>query len=309
MTTQPSISHQKSHENVPDLIRPAAPAAAQYPLPVPFTIREITQDNYRTRTFVLDGELDAVPGQFVMAWLPRFDEKPFSLVSAAPLTLMITAVGPFTRLVHTLAVGDSLWLRGPFGRGFTPHVGLPSADPEARKRRVALVAGGYGVAPLYWFAQTWLAETNRARERASLRPALTVILGARGQADLLYRERFARLFAHSPIADSPIAQPQIADPRVADPGHRLVLTTDDGSHGLQGRVTDALAPSLAAGEIGAVLACGPDPMLMAVDALCREFGVPGQLSWEAYMRCGVGLCGSCEHGGRLLCMDGPVLGI
>ena len=94
-----------------------------YSLPTPARILQIRADNYRTRTFVLDAALDAVPGQFVMAWLPRFDEKPFSLVDADPVTLMITAVGPFTRLVHALQVGDLFWLRGPFGRGY----GVPAS--------------------------------------------------------------------------------------------------------------------------------------------------------------------------------------
>ena len=88
-------------------------------LPTVASIVAITQDNYRTRTLTLDARLYACPGQFIMAWLPRFDEKPFSLVAADPVTLMITAVGPFTHLVHELTVGGSLWLRGPFGQGFT----------------------------------------------------------------------------------------------------------------------------------------------------------------------------------------------
>jgi dihydroorotate dehydrogenase electron transfer subunit len=48
-------------------------------------------------------------------------------------------------------------------------------------------------------------------------------------------------------------------------------------------------------------------MLESLAALCRAARVPAELSYEAYMRCGIGLCGACEHGGRLLCMDGPVL--
>ncbi|MEZ4609833.1 MAG: hypothetical protein R2838_06225 [Caldilineaceae bacterium] len=62
--------------------------------------------------------LAAAPGQFVMAWLPRFDEKPFSLVNADPVTLMITAVGPFTRLVHELQVGDRLAFAGRWAKDF-----------------------------------------------------------------------------------------------------------------------------------------------------------------------------------------------
>ena len=85
------------------------------------------------------------------------------------------------------------------------------------------------------------------------------------------------------------------------------MTTEDGSAGRRGLVTVAVEPLLAAGAVDALYACGPHGMLRALKALCRQYGVPGQLSWEAYMRCGIGLCGSCEHEGMLLCVDGPVL--
>ena len=81
-------------------------------------IVEIRAENEQTKTFVLDGALDAAPGQFVMAWLPGVDEKPFSLADADPVTLTIAAVGPFSRALHGLAVGERIWLRGPLGKGY-----------------------------------------------------------------------------------------------------------------------------------------------------------------------------------------------
>lgn len=245
----------------------------RFTLPTAARVAAIEIDNYRTKTFVLDARLDAVPGQFVMAWLPRFDEKPFSLVNADPVTLMVTAVGPFTRLVHELQVGDRLWLRGPFGNGF---------DVAETQRRLALVGGGYGVAPLLWLARTQL-------DRAE---AITPILGARTAEELLYAERFEALGQSSPLA----------------PAHPSpLLTTEDGSRGLPGRVTDALAPLLARSAIDGIFACGPHAMLAALERLGRQYGVPCQLSWEAYMRCAIGICGACEHDGAVLCLDGPVL--
>lgn len=238
-------------------------------LPAPARITAIENENYRTRTFTLDVRLDAEPGQFVMVWLPRFDEKPFSLVNSNPVTLMISAVGPFTRLVHELAVGDRLWLRGPFGRGFALPAGC---------RRPALIGGGYGVAPLLWFAQQHVDWVD----------ASTVIVGARTAADLLYTRRFQAIADH---------QPSLA----------LHTTTEDGSSGEMGRVTDVLAPLLEQQEVDSIFACGPHGMLDALAGLARRYAVTCQLSWEAYMRCGMGICGACEHDGRVLCMDGPVL--
>ena len=146
----------------------------QYALPTRVRILDIQTDNYRTKTFVLDARLDAYPGQFVMAWLPRFDEKPFSLVNADPVTLMITAVGPFSWLMHAKQPGDSVWLRGPFGVGYRVDEG---------KRRLALVGGGYGVAPLHWLARTQLGVAA----------AVMAVIGARTGEGILYAERFAAL--------------------------------------------------------------------------------------------------------------------
>ena len=242
-------------------------------LPAPFVIRSIETENYRTKTFVLDAGLDAAPGQFVMAWMPRFDEKPFSLVNADPVTLMVTAIGPFSRLLHELEPGERLWIRGAYGKGFgLPRPGL----------RTAFVGGGYGVAPLLWLTRAWKGRLA----------ALSVVIGAGSARDLLYIDQFSRL--NSDYANN-------------GSGMQVHTCTEDGSAGVRGRVTDLLEPRLAAGELDLICACGPDGMLAALDQLGNRYGVPRQLSWEAYMRCGIGICGSCEHDGRVLCLDGPVL--
>ncbi len=243
-------------------------------LPIAARIADVREENYRTRTLVLDCSLQATPGQFVMLWLPRFDEKPYSLVSADPITVMITRVGPFSDLVGSKRPGDRIWLRGPYGRGF---------EVGARQRHLALVGGGYGVAPLFWLAAT----------QAGIAQRVTTIIGARTAADILFAGRFERLSAEATA-------------------FRTEVTTEDGStiegvDSRRGLVTDALYPLLEMGTIDAIFACGPHGMLSALARLARQFNVPAQLSWEAYMRCAVGICGACEHEGKLLCLDGPVL--
>ncbi len=242
-------------------------------LPTPFPILSVESDNYRTKTFTLDLSLNALPGQFVMAWLPRFDEKPFSLVDANPVTLMVTAVGPFTKLLHAMGPGDLLWIRGPFGQGYR----LP-----ARCNRAAFIGGGYGVAPLLWLARTWRQQLDE----------LTVIIGAGTAADLLYVDRFSGLKKDMSGEEAPMD---------------LLTCTEDGSAGTKGLATDLLTNSLWRREIDLICACGPHGMLAAIDSLGATYGVPRLLSWEAYMRCAVGICGSCELNGSVLCLDGPVL--
>ena len=196
-----------------------------------------------------------------MLWLPGVDEKPFSIAGIAPLMFTISRVGPFSVALHDLAPGDMVWVRGPFGKGFTPALG-----------RALLVGGGYGAAPLHFLARSILAA-GAAAETA---------LGARTAAELLYVDRFERL----PV-----------------PVH---AATEDGSRGTRGLVTEVVAPLLASGRFDRLCACGPEGMLDNLAALCLRAGVPGELSWEAYMRCGIGICGACEHATRLVCMDGPV---
>lgn len=244
-------------------------------LPQPFTIAAIRQENAATRSLVLDGALEAAPGQFVMAWLPGVDEKPFSLAHTDPVTLTVAAVGPFSRALHGLAVGDRLWLRGPLGRGYTIPPPRGSGSASVSRPHALLIGGGYGVAPLRFLAERLLDAGQ----------AVSMIIGARAAADLLLVDAFTAMEV------------------------RLWLATEDGSVGLAGLATDAIAPALAAApaETGMVCACGPTGMLRAVAAICQARGLPVQLSWEASMRCGIGLCSSCEVGdGWLTCLDGPV---
>ena len=142
-----------------------------------------------------------------------------------------------------------------------------------------LVAGGYGSAPLYQLAQQALARQIE----------VTVAIGARVADELLYADRFEQL------------------------GVRLLLSTNDGSRGVKGFVTDAIREVY--GQPGAenahkppaLYACGPEPMLVALYKLCRANGWPGQLSVERYMKCGFGVCGQCALDDLLVCIDGPVL--
>lgn len=233
----------------------------------PYKITEIWQENANNKTFVLNGKLDAQPGQFVMAWLPGMQDKPFSLAHTTPLSLTIAAVGPLSRALHALEAGNLIWVRGPLGRPYRL-----TGQPDDH---LLLIGGGYGVAPLRYLAETALAQGYR----------VSAIVGARRQEDLLLVEAFETL------------------------GVVTWVTTEDGSAGLKGRVTDAIDPVFESelGRPALICTCGPTGMLRAVAVRGTAEEIPVQVSWEAHMRCGIGLCGSCEVGdGWLTCQDGPV---
>ena len=82
----------------------------------------------------------------------------------------------------------------------------------------------------------------------------------------------------------------------------VVITTDDGSLGRRGYPTEVLAERKE--DFDWVYACGPEPMLKTVLRVMEYRNV--QVSAERYMKCGIGVCGSCSLGKYLVCRDGPV---
>lgn len=132
------------------------------------------------KTVMLDAPSAAVPGQFVMVWVPGVDEFPMS-VSYVGRTMGITyqVVGDGTRALAAMEPGEFVGLRGPYGRGFS-LVG----------QRVLIVAGGTGMAPL----APLVAQGVRARRKVD------VVIGARSSDELLFVSRAARAGASVHVA-------------------------------------------------------------------------------------------------------------
>jgi dihydroorotate dehydrogenase electron transfer subunit len=138
--------------------------------------------------------------------------------------------------------------------------------------RPLLVAGGVGLAPLVILADTLRERGYEPRVLAGFRSA---------------RQAEAAGLA----------------------GDDVLVTTDDGSNGERGFVTELLGRELS--EEAAVYACGPAPMLDRVRRLCAQWSVPAELALEEAMACGFGACFGCvvrtRAGYRRICVDGPVV--
>ena len=132
-------------------------------------------------------------------------------------------------------------------------------DPPEAPAGCLLVGGGYGTAPLFF-----LATELRAR-----RCRVDFVIGAATAGRLLDAMEAERL------------------------GHSLTVTTDDGSAGRRGLVTDPLPELLAGTGAERVYACGPMPMLAAVSRVAAAAGVACQVAVEEQMACGTGICFSC----------------
>lgn len=153
---------------------------------------------------------------------------------------------------------------------------IPSGPAPA-----VLVGGGYGSAPLLPLAQALLDNDS----------PVEFVLGA-ATADRLYGELAAKRMAG-----------------------QVTLTTDDGSAGEKGLVTDVLPEAIERINAEIVYACGPMPMLAAVGAIARHKAIRAQVAVEESMACGIGVCMTCvlpvrgkDGKSRFVrsCVDGPV---
>ena len=84
------------------------------------------------------------------------------------------------------------------------------------------------------------------------------------------------------------------------------LATDDGSIGHHGFITLVAEDLIDEEKPDMILACGPEPMMSASVYIAEQYDIPIQCSLERYMKCGFGICGSCQCGKYTVCKDGPV---
>ncbi len=238
----------------------------------------VTQVRYPEQGYALiwfrgDRQLAGNPGQFVMVRGDWGNDpilgRAFSLVeSGEEEAILVRVVGVGTRRLAELKPDDPLWVLGPSGHGFA----LPASDQNP-----VLVAGGVGIAPLYFLAKKIRETGGRA----------TVLYGARNNRE-------------TPLAEE---IEEFAD---------LVVTTEDGSAGRRGLVTEPLAEILDDTSVARIVySCGPEAMLEAVARACVDRQVECQIALESPMACGKGTCKGCavlaaDGRYRYVCSDGPV---
>jgi dihydroorotate dehydrogenase electron transfer subunit len=221
----------------------------------------------------------AVPGQFVAF---AIGGRESAMLLRRSIAIARAAEGRLTVVVAPHGPG-SIWLAG-LQPGATVDVvgplGRPFPLPEPRTPAL-LVGGGYGAAALVGLAAV-------LRDRGS---DVVAVTGAASADRLCSVAELAALTG------------------------TVHVTTDDGSTGRQGWVTDAVAELI--GQVGVVYACGPMGMLRAVAELATAAGVPSYVAVEESMACGIGVCMTCVlpvigADGRTRfsrsCTEGPVFG-
>ena len=236
------------------------------------------------------------PGQFFMVRPKTLSDpllgRPFALFETllddAQIPVGVefgyVVVGKLTRWLSQQNAGDLLEVWGPLGNGFSAPDG----------KHLAMVAGGIGQTPFLPVIRQVLGLQTYGHVGTPWTPPqkISFCYGARSASYLAGVDRF-----------------QI-------PGVDVHVSTDDGSQGHHGYVTELLSRLLESDQPPTtVLTCGPEPMMRAVARLCQAKNVPCWLSLETPMACGFGACFSCvtrvrqpegDWDYRRVCVEGPV---
>ncbi len=222
----------------------------------------------------------AEPGQFMIAKLGEMGERvPFTIAdydrTAGTITIVFQVVGASTEKMCHLKAGESFTdIVGPLGR---PSELVEMSEEELKKESIVFIAGGVGAAPVYPQVK-WLHEHGIDAD---------VILGARNK-DLLIMEKELREVAAN-----------------------VYVTTDDGSYGAKGVVTEVLKKLV--NEDGKhytkCIAIGPVIMMKFACLTTKEMGIPTIVSMNPIMIDGTGMCGACRlvvgDEVKFACVDGP----
>jgi len=244
----------------------------------------IKAEELTNNIFLMEVEAERVakrcmPGQFLIVRTDAESERiPLTICDynreAGTVTLVFQIIGESTRLMSGLKTGDAFHdVVGPLG---CPSELCDESVEELKKKNILFVAGGVGTAPVYPQVK-WLKEQGAPAD---------VIVGAKSK-DILILEKEMEAVAKN-----------------------LYVTTDDGSYGRSGMVTNTIQDLVNEGnKYDLCVAIGPMIMMKFVCKLTKELGIPTIVSLNPIMVDGTGMCGACRvtvgDEIKFACVDGP----
>lgn len=235
-------------------------------------------------SFVREEDKEAfsyLPGQFAELSIFGKGEAPFGMASSPTeprLTFSVNKAGVVTTTLHRLEEGEIIGVRGPLGH--------PYPLSELEGKNLVIIGGGFAFTTLRSLVK-YILDTGRDRFGR-----IEIIYGVRSPGLFLYKEELKDWSEREDL--------------------KLVLTIDREAEGWMGKV--GLVPSVLkevapSSEDAYALVCGPPIMIRYTLPVLQELGFPPEgvvLSLEKRMKCGVGMCGRCNIGPKLVCRDGPV---
>jgi len=226
---------------------------------------------------------DYKPGQFAFVSSFGVGEAPFGIANIpqdgqAMLDFAINRLGSVTTDLHELGEGDMVGVRGPMGNGFPME--------QFKGKDLVVIGGGIGGAPLRPVIQYVMAHREDYRD-------FTILWAARNPSLLVFTDEY--------------------DQWRLIPNTELHLTVDQGDdtwHDNVGLITHLLEKVAPSPRNTITITCGPPIMIHFVNrVLVDKLNFKPEQNYvtlEARMHCGIGKCGRCNLGTKLICVDGPV---
>lgn len=229
-------------------------------------------------TFTMTYEGDVKPGQFFEISIPKFGEAPISVsgIGEGTVDFTIRKVGKVTNEIFENYVGDTLFLRGPYGNGF---------DVDLYKgKELLIVAGGTGLSPVRGVVDYFAKNSHEVK-------SFTLICGFKSVHDVLFKDDLKRW----------------------DETIHLIQTVDRADEDYQGNVgmVTKYIPDMKFEDINqaACIVVGPPIMMKFVVQEFMKLGIKEEQIWVSHERkmcCGIGKCGHCRIDDTYICLDGPV---
>jgi sulfhydrogenase subunit gamma (sulfur reductase) len=247
-------------------------------------IKEIAKD-VKLFSIILPGDFAYQPGQFVMVSLFGAGEIPISITSAPgegrDLELCVRTVGAVSSALNGLRANSSIWIRGPYGKPF----------PINGHQDTLFICGGIGIVPL----RPLINQMINKRAASGGTGIVTIMYGSRNPSEVLFMDEVSSW---------------------ADRGANVVLTVDacqiESWRGCMGLVTEHFGKASVDFKNSTAYICGPHVMIQAAMRDLSLMGMPDDriiTTLEAHMKCGVGKCGHCYCGEKLICEEGPVFSL
>ena len=233
------------------------------------TIEKVIDETPTVKTLVFSDSImpNVLPGQFAMVWIPGINELPMSVMISKE-----SGKAAFTVRKHGLAS------TGLFNIKVGEKIGIRGPYGNAfdiKQGKLLLVGGGTGLVPMMRLL-THVKSTDD----------VTVLIGAKSKDEVFFEDLANDLLQNNP--------------------HNVIISTDDGSYGEKGFVTDIVEKLVNESHFDGVYTCGPEKMMYKTVQSAHSRGIFVQASLERMMKCGVGICGSCCVGEDLACKDGTI---
>lgn len=248
-------------------------------IPEKVKILDIIKHTDKEWTFRVENKSEKVlPGQFYEISIPKFGESPISVCGLTNeyIDFTIRNVGKVTKELYKYEVGDSLFIRGPYGNGFDVNL--------YEGREIVIVTGGSALAPVRGIVEHFYNNEDICKK-------LSLISGFRSPEDTLFKE----------------------DLKKWDNKLNILVTVDGANEDYTGNIglVTKYIPELEINNIENVSAIivGPPIMMKFAIAEVKKLGLAEKNIWVSYERkmcCGLGKCGHCKIDDTYICIDGPV---